>query len=116
MARGRLRKEACAPMKKSGSGDFGASGVSLFAPVFQIGGVGLGTAGACGGGEVENDDAKSFEACRDRVGLEISDAQFGEDHRVDGDSLSQQAIADEIRGPRMQAGGGIECVDEHVGV
>ena len=91
-------------------------GCGLFAPVLQIASVGPGTAGAGGGREIENDDAQSFEAFRYRVGREISDAQLGEDHRVDGDSLSQEAIADEMGGPRMQASGGIECVDEHVGV
>lgn len=45
---------------------------------------------------------------------EICDAQPGGDHRVDGESISLLAVADEIGCLRMQAGGGIESVDERV--
>ena len=60
--------------KEIGERGFRRFGCILFAAVLQIGGVGLGAAGACGGGKVENDEAKHFKACRDSVGREIPDA------------------------------------------
>lgn len=88
----------------------------LLATVFQIGGVSLGATEAGGGGKVENGDTESFETFRDGIGFAVADAKLGEDHWIDRDSIAQQAAADAPGSPFVQAGGGIESVDQHIGI
>ena len=102
--------------EKIGKWGPGCRGHRLLAPVFEVSGVGLGAAERGAGGEVEEMDAERFQARWDSIGRMVPDAKFREYHRVDGGTAFQQSAADKADRPVVGGSGGIESIDQDVGV
>ncbi len=85
--------------KEIGEREFEIGCSGLLSAVFEIGSIGMGTAEACGGREVEDGESKSIKSCDCGFRCLFSYEIFSENHGVDGGSLSEYGATDDSGGP-----------------
>jgi len=99
-----------------GQRDLGSGGAGLTSAVLQEPGVSLRASPACGRGEIEENDSQFLKPLRNRIGIVIADAQFREDHWINGGPFAEQAIPQKRGSPRMEGGLRIESIDQDIGI